>query len=125
MRMFGSIATLFLVGCPSADSGGVAVRGKVEYFGQPLAGGMIVFTPDADRGESGSLGSATIEQDGTYALKPAEGTGMKPGWYRVTVAPPPGVGERFPSHFRNPQSSGLTREVKRGEENVIEFTLQP
>jgi len=124
MRFSLFFGLMLTIGCSSSSTPEITVRGKVEYFGQPLSGGMIVFTPDADRGESGPLGFASIAGDGTYVLKSVEKGGVKAGWHRVTIAPPPDTGNRFPAKYRHPQSSGLLREVKKDGENVIDFRIE-
>jgi hypothetical protein len=123
-------------GCsPSAGPKQAAVSGRATYRGHPLAGGTVVFAPDADRGNAGPLARAVIEPDGTFRLHTPNGPGVLPGWYRVSVAEPPAVPAPngvyfnaspwayFPPHFRRPDLSGLSREVKLGQENVFELAL--
>jgi hypothetical protein len=130
---------LGMAGCGGCGAGSLArveVRGKVAYHGMPLHGGMIVFTPDAARGTSGPLAVADIQPDGSYVLQTDEQPGAVAGWHRVTViavepAPPPPQGVRFnyplpviPEKYRDPDLSGLCREVKASEMNVIDFDLE-
>ena len=106
------------------------VRGTVTFQGRPLAGGLIVFAPDRDRGELGRAVSTTISQDGTYSLSLDGAATVAPGWYRVAIADPPGVFTpefgypRFPTALRRPDRSGLTREVKSNAENVFDFPIE-
>jgi hypothetical protein len=129
-------AVLAAVGCLAAGCGPVAppaaatVRGSVSFQGRPLAGGMIVFVPDREKGAAGRPATATIGPDGAFALT-ADGTAaIAPGWYRVALADPPGVFTedagfpRFPAALRRPDRSGLAREVVAGRENVFVFEVE-
>jgi hypothetical protein len=137
-RRLGAIlllAGLCAAGCHRGTPSLAQVRGTVSYRGSPLRGGVVVFTPDASQGASGPLAHAEIQPDGSYVLHTGEAAGAVPGWHRVTVvavqaAPPPAPGERFavlhsavPEKYRDPDLSGLTREVKAGEANVIDLDL--
>ena len=126
-------ATGFLVvaaGCGKpADSGPTAVRGVVSFHGHPLAGGMIVFVPNTERGTSGALLRVTVEADGTYQLADGDNA-VPPGWYRVAIADPPewygleSNGTAFPAALRRPDKSGIEREVKAGQVNVFDFRIE-
>ena len=59
--------------------------------------------------------------------------GIPPGWYRITVMAlaNPEAGQAFaiprsllPDHYRDPESSDLSREVLPGQDNDIELDLQ-
>ncbi len=113
-------------GCSRTPPGETTVRGSVSFNGLPVAGGLVVFSPDADRGGSGKPLSGTIEPDGSFRLR--KGTAVPPGWYRVSIAPSPGhpAGSSlpFPGELARPDTSGLVREVKPGEENHIHFAIE-
>lgn len=127
---------LLLGGCGAPEAPELApVRGKVCYRGQALTTGTIVFAPDPTRGPPGPLATATIRADGTYQLKSGDAAGAAPGWHRVTVvAVAEGAavkGQRFtvprslvPEKYRDPELSGLSCEVKGGQENTINFNLE-
>jgi hypothetical protein len=126
------ILALFLPGCGDRAPKRVVVRGRVLYQGQPLGGGTIVFTPDAEHGCYGPLARAVIEPDGTYRLETDGAAGAAPGWHRVTfagAAPAPARlrdGRPHPlERFRHPDLSGLVREVTAEPENVLDFHLDP
>jgi hypothetical protein len=94
---------------------------------------MIVLAPNIDRGADGPLFTAVLENDGTFAVAPIDGKPMRPGWYRISIAPRAGtVGVPSPLHphpglprrFRDPSLSGLEHEVKAGVENLICFDLE-
>ncbi|HEY8503491.1 MAG TPA: hypothetical protein VIL46_02840 [Gemmataceae bacterium] len=117
-------------GCDSGDPAAVPVRGTVLFRSEPLAGGTIVFTPDAERGGSGPLAHARIRPDGGYELSQPGAGGLAPGWYRVTIAPPPRPAgaaasppPALPPKYRHPDHSGLLREVLPGGPNVFDFRL--
>ena len=123
-------------GCDGALSTRVPVRGKVCYRGVPLAAGLIVFTPDPARGCRGPLCCAEVQPDGVYELRTENAPGVPAGWYRVTVAaceaaPAAPTGPHLaiprsllPEKYRDPELSGLLREVKAGMENVLNFDLE-
>jgi hypothetical protein len=128
---------LFLVlGCGSGKSTLNPVHGKVYYKGSTLAHGTIVFTPDASRGNHGTLARSEIQSDGSYSLRTEVGYGVAPGWYRVTVMAvempeQPDPGQRYalprsllPEKYRDPELAGLVREVKNGRANDIDFNLE-
>src|SRR5262245_8211006 len=135
MSLICAVGFLLLAGCGGEQPKLALVHGKVSHDGVPLPGGSIVFTPDAARGNTGPLACAEIQPDGTYSLRTADQPGAAPGWHRVTVvsvsvAPPPGPGQRFTvprslvdSRYRDPNLSGLTCEVKPAQDNVLDFNL--
>jgi hypothetical protein len=107
------------------------VRGKVIYQGEPLAVGIIVFAPDPDRGGSGKPASSEMAADGTFQLTQGDGAAVVPGWYRVAIAPAPqyapgSLRDRvpFPLDLARPDRSKVFREVKAGQDNVFEFTIE-
>ncbi|MGH7226332.1 MAG: hypothetical protein ACRELF_24210, partial [Gemmataceae bacterium] len=81
------LAALCVLGC-GHDEQRTPVRGRVFFHGQPLPGGTIVFTPDAERGGRGPLAYGEIDADGRYSLHSDGQPGAVPGWHRVTIAPP-------------------------------------
>ena len=127
------LAALAVVGCGQDDSL-TPVRGRVFYRGQPLPGGTIVFTPDAERGGHGPLAYGEIAADGHYYLCTGDKRGAVPGWHRVTIAPPalaaaPGQtasppAVELPRKYRDPEQSGLLREVRAGKVGEQDFYLE-
>lgn len=138
------------VGCGSDDGRPPLARvsGTVTYKGKPLAGAAIVFLPEK-QGIRSAL-SVTDEQ-GRYKLWTYEkGDGAPVGNHQVTVAlrgPPekaalhPSVkgknlGEAYyeqvaatgkpliPEKYFNPDTSGLTANVVKGKDNVVDFDLE-
>ena len=43
-------------------------RGQILYRGEPLSGGLVVFSPNVERGSNGPLALATLQPDGTFTL---------------------------------------------------------
>jgi hypothetical protein len=125
-----------LGGCDTGAIARVSVQGKVFYKGVALPTGVIVFTPDAGHGSRGPLACGLVQRDGSYRLRTEEAPGVVAGWYRVTVvavepagAPPPGQSlviprSLLPEKYRDPELSGLVREVKADQENTIDFQLE-
>jgi hypothetical protein len=122
-------------GCGSGKDSFALVRGKVFYKGMPVHTGTIVFAPDVLRGAMGPLARAEIQADGSYTLQTQGVPGAIPGWHRVTVLsleasrrsdpdgdfmPPRSV---VPEKYRDPELSGLSCEVRGGQENCIDFDL--
>jgi hypothetical protein len=112
------------------------VTGKVTFKGALLSYGVVVFTPDASRGESGRVAVGTIRPDGTYTLNTDDAAGAGPGWYRITVSafnsPPPKTlaPEPFqppvpllPEKYRDPELSTLRCQVKANQTNSIDLNL--
>lgn len=117
---------LVFLGCARTPPPASArVSGVATFEGRPLAGGVVVFVPDADRTAGGKMLTATTDADGRFTL--ADGAAVvAPGWYRVAIADPPG-GEwayRFPAELRRPDKSGLEREVKAGHDHHFEFVIE-
>jgi len=107
------------------------VRGKVIFQGEPLAEGLIVFAPDPDRGAAGKPARGELGADGSFQLTCAGETAIPPGWYRIAIAPAPryapgSVRDRtpFPPQLARPDRSTVVREVKAGQDNVFEFTIE-
>ncbi len=121
---------LLLVGLTLAGCGrggpapAVGVSGTVTFQGRPLAGGLVVFAPDRDRGGTGKPVCAPVADDGGYVAE------LPPGWYRVAVADPPGIDWQghgwppYPAALRRPDRSGLDREVVAGRANVLHFHVE-
>lgn len=127
----GAVAVALHGGCSSsAPAGPAAVRGTVTFQGRPLSGGLVVFTPDRQRGATGTPARGEIGPDGTFRLEHAGGHGIPPGWYRVAIAAAPSAGPTepgrpgFPPQLRRPDTSGLVREVTAGKDHTFEFAVE-
>lgn len=114
-----------LAGCGRGSPVTAGVRGTVTFQGRPLAGGLVVFAPDRDKGMGGKPVTVTVAEDGSYSA------GAVPvGWYRVALADPPGIDweghgwPRFPAALRRPDRAGLDREVVAGRTNELHFYIE-
>lgn len=79
------LATLFVAACSTNDGLGTRypVSGKVTYKGQPVAKGLINFSPE--KSGEGRGASGTID-NGSYSLTTlTPGDGAFPGSYFVTI----------------------------------------
>jgi hypothetical protein len=112
------VLALAWCGCgPSARPG--QLTGKVRFRGKELSSGTVTFL-----GADGQTRSAAIAENGIYKV-----AGVAPGTARVAVEShprlPPGFVEpsagdpgtiKLPPHYTKPETSGLTYEVKGGQE---------
>ena len=96
-------------GCGSKTPapGPATVRGRVTLNGQPVAGGLVVFTPDPQRGGRGKSARAETAPDGSFALQLDDSPHIPDGWYRVSLGPPPVVPD--PLSAQGP--AGVSREA--------------
>ena len=129
---FGGV---LLAGCGGGQPAVAPVSGVVRLNGKPLASGQVTFWPNSGRSAAGF-----ITADGSFRLTTfRDGDGAPVGENRVTITEataaasgPPDVdrdqpnraAERspIPAKYASPESSGLTFEVKRGQ-NTAEFDL--
>ena len=120
MRTTGFVFLCVLAGCSAKTAAPSSVEGHVTFLGRPLAGGLVVFTPDPGRGGTGRPVIADIASNGHYAM-PA----LSPGWYRVSLADPPSWNaiDGFPAALRRPDHSGLSREIVPGRAHRIDFRI--
>src|SRR5579872_5285905 len=62
---FGVASLFTFFGCnrvnPQANT---TVQGRITFQGQPMSGGLVVFSPDVERGGTGKPISSEITQDG-------------------------------------------------------------
>lgn len=113
------------------------VTGVVMLDGKPLTKGSVQFTPDSKQGTTGRMALGDIGPDGEFTLTTSTpGDGAQVGFHNVSVvcvdAPPfdpknpvpTTVKWLIPEKYGVDQTSGLTAEVKEGEENILQFDLQ-
>jgi hypothetical protein len=107
------------------------VRGKVTFNGQPVAGGLVVFSPDPERGGRGKPARAETAADGSFLLLFNDSSHIPAGWYRVSLSPAPALPDplsydrpTFPAKLARPDLSGLVREVHAGKDHVFEFAVE-
>lgn len=112
------------------------VRGTVYYRGSPLAGAYVAVTRIDQEGQTGPRGFSTnaiTEGDGSFQGSTYKGfDGLPAGKYTATVVqsrpflnpdgtPGPNI---LPAKFAKAATSGLTFEVKPGEDNEIVLDLK-
>jgi hypothetical protein len=69
------------------------VSGTAMLDGKPLAGFVVTFNPDVEKGQEARMDcSGRIGENGQYALRMDDGfknyKGVPPGWYKVTIWSP-------------------------------------
>jgi hypothetical protein len=122
---FAIMLLVLFVGC-----GNPQVKGTVKYEdGTPLTSGGVVFI------QGMYTATAAIKPNGTYVLSQiTKRDGVKPGLYKVTVqaqvsSNPDDPGARWidliDPKFADPETSGLTFEVKRSATYDITVTEPP
>jgi hypothetical protein len=112
-------------GCTSRPPELAPVSGRVTFAGAPVAGSVIVFSPDVESGCYGPCASAETGPDGRYTLATNGQSGATPGWHRVTIATLVAhSGRRLPDRFRDPNLSRLRAEVRPGRDNPLDFQLE-
>jgi hypothetical protein len=103
------------------DPNAATVTGRVTYKGKPLSSGFVTLV-----GQDGRKFSASIRADGSYGFR---GVTVPPGQYRVMIDDSVTLGkgqERgavIPERYRNPETSGITAKLNRGE-NIFDLSLQ-
>ena len=123
----------------AAGCGGVydsTVTGVVKLNGNVVPRGTVSFVPNA----AGPAAYGLIQSDGAYSLHTGREEGLPAGQYTVTVAaneppatptskdggPPPTGKPITPAWYRDPATSGLSFEVKAGDNEIIlELTSTP
>lgn len=127
--------SFFALGCGEDIPKLAQTTGTVTYQGEPLRSGTILFTPDTSRGTHGPVALGKLDGNGKYTLYTKSEAGAVPGWHRVTVVAlddslvPNQAGDTqtrsvLPGKYQNPQTSGLVKEVKADQANVIDFDLE-
>jgi hypothetical protein len=117
--LLGLALALLLAGCGQRLA---EVRGRVTFQGQPVSGGAtVLFCNNAQ----GTHIVAKLDKDGNYRVEMAEGYGLPPARYQVSVLPPPiplsaefiekhrgqsphlAAFPNIPLRYRDPKTSGL------------------
>jgi hypothetical protein len=141
LLVVGALTLLMSLGCGGDGLPRADVSGKVTVAGQPVTGGVIVFTP-----ERGPQATSPLSPNGAFRLTtPGHGSGAVVGRHRISITPlydqtpladydensgnpPPQLEMRLrpslPATYFSPQTSGLTAEVSSGE-NDINVALIP
>ncbi|HEY1190355.1 MAG TPA: carboxypeptidase-like regulatory domain-containing protein [Gemmata sp.] len=138
------VTCCFVLGCSgSKDVPRGTVKGRVTLGGKPLAGATIVF----DNKSLGVAQSATLDDDGKYEFMSYAAAGLPAGSYKVTISsgrfmepgeevPKFGAGTKvgaapkkaptpIPDKYSKTESSGLSADVKAGDNPPFDFDLKP
>ncbi len=129
----GCLLAGLLIGCSSQ---GPEVTGKVTFNGQPLTTGVVIYHPDASKGnQSKHQARGRIDEQGNYTLTcDSRECGIAAGWYRVSVistrkdprneyAVPTSI---IPRRYGDPRASGQSREVREhAPQGAYDLTLNP
>jgi hypothetical protein len=106
--------------------------GTVTFNGKPVTGGVIIFVPDPSKGSDGPMGIGEIDQSGHYRIRTLRVEGALVGWHKVRIEDPMAGGPprvagpvQIPGFYAKAETSGLTAEVKAGQDNQIDFALTP
>ncbi|UUO07220.1 hypothetical protein M4951_02655 [Blastopirellula sp. J2-11] len=113
-----------LSGCSQRSAFESSVVGKVTLDDKPVPQGAIVLID-----QTGKLATSALEPDGGYSLR------CSPGTYHIAISPPPPADPfapksaetqldvvKIPSKYRDVGTSGLTIDVKEGE-NTLDVQL--
>jgi len=120
-----SIVLTDVGGCLSGDLPELApVTGKVTLDGKPIKTGLISFVPDPARGTDGTPGIGNIDENGTYRITTLEADGAQVGFHKVRAYVLAGGVPAIPERYLDPETSGLTFEVKAGQDNVFDVELK-
>lgn len=138
-------AAAFLAGCGgTSELARGTARGRVTLAGKPLAGATVVFENKA----VGVAQSATLDDDGKYEFVTYAAAGLPAASYKVTVSsgrfmlpgeeiprltpagkgpatPPKKAATAVPEKYGKAESSGLSADVKAGENPPFDFDLKP
>jgi hypothetical protein len=123
-----------------AGCGGVKrlpVAGTVTLDGQPLDGVILVFSPDSAKGNEAQISCSAPVKEGRYELQTIgitradTGSGVPPGWYKVTLRTPNMGGRKRPQaqaevneKYRSVDKTPLSVEVKDNPEpGAYDFKL--
>lgn len=84
LAVFGAMLLVAGSGCAIGAAKLVQTEGMVTLDGVPVAGAMVTFHPD---GERGSVATGLTDSDGAFQLQTyAAADGVLPGNYKVTVS---------------------------------------
>lgn len=107
------------IGCSDGRPQRVPISGKVLIDSKPLTYGTIQFVPTGARASQG-----TIDKDGRFTLTCfGDGDGAVLGQHTVTVAGGEPISStkirwHAPKKYLNPQTSGLTHQVSKPDDQV-------
>jgi hypothetical protein len=145
-RLSQAFFVLFLglfgnVGC-SGDGKLNAVKGKVTYKGEALAGALVSFHPKGKTDLQTEVSTGFTKEDGTFEVKTGQKDGAVAGDYVVTIicittAPakegkktismdmggPDNTYDRLQGKYANKDTSTISATIKAGENQLEPFVL--
>ena len=133
-----AVCCLVAAGCGSDGLETAEVTGTVSLDGEPLSHGTVTFTPEKGRAATGA-----IQSDGTFTLSTYKnGDGAVVGEHKIAVTCAEKIGDDqqgepqsldagmfartrtlIPAKYTDYSTSGLTFDVKDGEENEVTLEL--
>jgi hypothetical protein len=130
---YAVVVVLMLSGCNSSNRAQTYdVSGSVQFDGQPLTSGMVVFMPDKGQAAKGAIGLDGSFKLGTYGVD----DGAVAGHYKVMViavdrktmqggaaALERPLATLIPARYGSTTTSGLAYEVAPDKPNVAHFAL--
>ncbi|WP_437192119.1 hypothetical protein [Planctomicrobium sp. SH527] len=113
-------AVVFVVGCGESGPKTFVVEGTVTIDGKPLPAGTVMFIPEG----TGPYATGKVGKDGKYRAEVVEGR------HQIAVSsvdypegPEGPVVQLAPSMYSSEQTSGLSAEVKAGNDNKVDLAL--
>ena len=108
------LLVILLTGCGGPKV--VPVSGTATLDGKPLAGFVVTFNPDADKGHEARMDcSGRVGADGRYSLRMDDGfkqyKGAPRGWYKVTIWSPDDKPIPVIKKYTNIKTTDLSIEV--------------
>lgn len=123
------VGAFIVSGCGSDKPDTIPVTGEVLYNSQPVEGASVVFVSE------GPPATGTTDAQGKFTLRTfTDDDGAIAGAHRVTITknvsepstpenPYPVSKNMLPAKYARPESSQLTAEVGKGNENMFQFQL--
>jgi hypothetical protein len=102
----------------------VSITGRVTYRGYPLDGGQIVFVADQDYGAGTGLLAVELGHDGRFVLQDGRQSGLKPGYYRITLSSGSRARMQIPRRYCDPVTSGLRCQVETAQPLRLNIELE-
>ena len=107
------------------------VTGTVTLDGEPVAGARVQFVPDKSKGTEGAMASGVTDAQGEYELQTATVEGAIVGFHKISVEARAQPKDQYdtlpqlltPERYADHNTSGLTAEVKAGEDNRVNLPL--
>jgi hypothetical protein len=128
MVVFLVVLSGFVLGC-RGDSRFLPtypVRGQVFFEGKPATGVIVTFHGPIGKENPWTRPRGSVDEDGNFVPETYRNAdGAPAGTYRLTIASRSGqvVGVLLPQRYTEPDTSGLTAEVKPGDNVLPRFDL--